>query len=262
MSSSARFISLIDLQPCDLEPEPEPPESDKEPSESDKESSKSESNDDEQSDYQPSDSDDSDSGDSELFDSDASDLDGHDDPGDSDDTETRQPPRKRQRTERTERPEPQRNYKTKEFEVVSTITRACPYLNWVHDRRIAGGCSRRRPDLLLVLETQIVIVEVDENQHSAYRPSNENERAMEISRDLGHKPIVFIRFNPDAYTTGKTNKVRHKSPWRASPTGKLTIHDKQEWNARINILRDQINYWLEHTTDKTVEVINLFFNSP
>jgi hypothetical protein len=43
-----------------------------------------------------------------------------------------------------------------------------------------------------------ILIEVDENQHIDYI-SCENKRTMEISRDLGHRNIVFIRFNPDDY---------------------------------------------------------------
>lgn len=45
-------------------------------------------------------------------------------------------------------------------------------------------CSKRRPDILIDLETHLIIIEVDENQHKGY--SCENKRIMEISQDLGH----------------------------------------------------------------------------
>jgi hypothetical protein len=143
---------------------------------------------------------------------------------------------------------------------VSHIKEIFSGLDWIHDKRVLDGCSRRRPDLLLELDEQILIIEVDENQHGSYDCSCENKRLMEISRDLTHKPIVFIRFNPDAYTEGAT---RHKSPWRVNKkSGIVMLHDKKEWNTRMNALVDQVNYWLENTTDKTVEVINLFFDTP
>jgi hypothetical protein len=50
------------------------------------------------------------------------------------------------------------------------------------------------------LEEQIIIIEVDENGHNNEEYcACENKRIMEISQDLSHKPIVFIRFNPDKY---------------------------------------------------------------
>ena len=53
--------------------------------------------------------------------------------------------------------------------------------------------------MLLDLGYQVVVVEVDENAHVGY--SCENKRLMKLSKDVFHRPIVFIRFNPDAYTT-------------------------------------------------------------
>ena len=92
-----------------------------------------------------------------------------------------------------------RNYKTKEYSVVEYIKTKFPNLNWIADKIILGGCSKRRPDLLLDLFYQIIIIEVDENQHTDYDCSCQNKRIMELSQDLGHRPIIFIRFNPDDY---------------------------------------------------------------
>ena len=55
------------------------------------------------------------------------------------------------------------NYKTKEYSVVEYVKSKYPTLTWIADKIINGGCSKRRPDLLLDLGYQIVIVEVDEN---------------------------------------------------------------------------------------------------
>ena len=38
-----------------------------------------------------------------------------------------------------------------------------------------------------------------ENKHTDYDYSCEHKRLMELSQDLQHRSIVFIRFNPDAY---------------------------------------------------------------
>ena len=88
-----------------------------------------------------------------------------------------------------------RNYKTKEFAVVGYVKQKYSEYNWISDKIISGGCSRRRPDLLLELEEQIIIIEIDENQHIDYDCSCENKRIMELSQDVCHKSIIFIRFN-------------------------------------------------------------------
>jgi hypothetical protein len=51
-----------------------------------------------------------------------------------------------------------RNYKTKEFAVVEYVKQKHSEYNWISDKIISGGCSRRRPDLLLKLEEQKIII--------------------------------------------------------------------------------------------------------
>ena len=33
---------------------------------------------------------------------------------------------------------------------------------------------------------------------------------------------------------------------------------QKEWHERIQILKDQIHYWIDNPTEKTVEIIELF----
>jgi hypothetical protein len=154
-----------------------------------------------------------------------------------------------------------RNYKTKEFAVVEYVKTHFLELNWIADKTITGGCSKKRPDLLLDLGYQIVIIEIDENQHIDYDCSCENKRIMELSQDLGHRPIVFIRFNPDDYETNGTNIT---SCWGQDKKGICVVKKskKSEWSQRLNALEEQIKYWLnpENGTNKTIEIIQLFYD--
>ena len=137
-----------------------------------------------------------------------------------------------------------KNYKTKEKEVVDIIKKEYPNFTWIHDKKIEDGCSKRRPDLLLDLALHIIIVEIDENAHSNYDSTCENKRLMEISQDVGHRPIVFIRFNPDSYTNKDGNKV--SSCWKVNRTTGLLMLDKKkenEWNNRTSVLIEEIKYW-------------------
>ena len=154
-----------------------------------------------------------------------------------------------------------KNYKTKEFAVVEFIQLLFQDFTWNADKKIADGCSLKRPDLLLDLGYQIIIIEVDEHQHTKYDCSCENKRLMEMSQDLGHRPIVFIRFNPDNYIDANNEKI--KSCWSITKkTGIIKIEHKKEWNARLECLKQQIIYWTqpENKTDKTIEIIQLFYN--
>ena len=134
-----------------------------------------------------------------------------------------------------------------------------PDLSWISDKKITDGCSKRRPDLFLDLGYQIIIIEVDENQHVDYDCSCENKRIMELSQDIGHKPIVFIRFNPDDY---EKNEIVIKSCWGVNKKGICVVKKSKEWDQRLNTLTEQINYWIHpnNITTKTVEIIQLFYD--
>jgi hypothetical protein len=155
-----------------------------------------------------------------------------------------------------------RNYKTKEYAVVEHVKQKFSDLKWVTDKKINGGCSNRRPDMLLDLLYQIIIIEIDENQHLDYDCSCENKRIMEISQDLGHRPIIFIRFNPDDYDNKDGKNV--SSCWGNNKKGICVVKKSKinEWNERLNMLDNLIVYWTkeENKTNKTIETIQLFYD--
>jgi len=154
-----------------------------------------------------------------------------------------------------------RNYKTKEYAVVNFVKTRFSGLDWIADKIISGGCSKKRPDLLLDLGYQIIIIEVDENQHIGYDCSCENRRIMELSQDLGHRPIVFIRFNPDDYVK---NEKSIGSCWGQDKKGICVVKKskKDEWTQRLNALEEQIIYWINpvNMINKTIETIQLFYD--
>jgi hypothetical protein len=154
-----------------------------------------------------------------------------------------------------------RNYKTKEHAVAEFIKTTFKGLTWIVDKPVSGGCSKKRPDLLLDMGVQILIIEVDENQHTDYDCSCENKRIMELSQDVGHTPIVFIRFNPDDY---EENGTKISSCWGLDKNGICVIKKskKCEWTQRLNTLKEQICYWTNttNTTNKTIETIHLFYD--
>jgi len=152
-----------------------------------------------------------------------------------------------------------RNFKTKENDVVQRVLEKYPDFNWIADKKIQDGCSKRRPDLLLDFGSHVIIVEVDENKHTTYDCSCQNKRLMEISQDIGHKPVVFIRFNPDAYVNQEGKKVT--SCWRINGYGVLDISKSKcdEWHTRIDMLLQQLEYWINNIPHKTVEIVELFY---
>lgn len=152
-----------------------------------------------------------------------------------------------------------RNYKTKEKDIVNHILLNFPNHTWVLDKKVLYGCSRRRPDLLLDLGSHIIIVEVDENKHAFYDCTCENKRLMELSQDLQYRPLIFIRFNPDDYTNIEGTLI--KSCWKLNKLGVMQIikNKEKEWNERVNLLKEQIQYWINNISEKTIEIIELFY---
>lgn len=151
-----------------------------------------------------------------------------------------------------------RNYKTKERTVVEFLQTTFPHFTLINDKRVADGCSRRRPDVLIDFGDQVICIEIDENMHESYDCSCENKRLMEISQDIGHRPLVFIRFNPDSYLNEKGKVIR--SPWSINKSGICVVKHNTAWEHRLVTLQEQVNYWYEHRTSKTVEVIELFYD--
>ena len=152
-----------------------------------------------------------------------------------------------------------RNYKTKEKEVGLAITQRFPDATWILDKRIQDGCSARRPDVLMDLGYHVLMVEVDENQHNNYDCSCENKRLMEIWQDLGHRSMVVFRFNPDAYETLQGERV--PSCWKHNKKGIVHIPKEQQknWDARIEVLLETIQYWIDNQSEKQIEIVELFY---
>ncbi len=85
---------------------------------------------------------------------------------------------------------------------------------------------------------------------------------MELSQDVGHKPIIFIRFNPDEYTDENGDCVT--SCWGVNKLGLCVVKKSKEkdWELRLERLREQVAYWTNpsNSTEKTVEIVELFYD--
>lgn len=167
-----------------------------------------------------------------------------------------------------------RNYKTKESAVVHHVTGVFGQFDWVTDKTVSGGCSRRRPDQLADFGSHVVIVEIDENMHRAYDCSCDNKRIMQLildvnphiqedtiaNADVGCRPIVFIRFNPDKYINAEGNSV--PSCWTQGKDGIIRVTDRHRvaWRKRLQALTDQIEHWSKFKPEKMVEVVQLYYD--
>jgi len=156
-----------------------------------------------------------------------------------------------------------RNYKTKERLIIErlkpVLAAEFPDLETSFDRAVSGGCSRRRPDVFVDALTHPVIGEIDEEGHDTEQYcSCENRRDMEIFQDLGNRPIVFVRINPDAYTDAKG--VKHPSCFGRDNSGKLVVADETEWRKRVDLFIERMRYHLTHVPEPEVTVERLYYD--
>ena len=148
-----------------------------------------------------------------------------------------------------------RRYKMREHHLRDALKTEFPEVHMVFDKKVDNGCSRRRPDVRIEQLTHSIIVECDENQHRNY--SCENKRTMELFRDLGNRPMVLIRFNPDSYVRGETSV---EGCFKKTKSGAVSIR-KKEWNRRIAELTNTIHHYLHDIPSKEVEEVRLFYNT-
>ena len=150
-------------------------------------------------------------------------------------------------------------YKVKERCIVDFIDQYFKEYNPVYDKRIKGGSSFRRPDIYIDCITHIVIIEIDEDQHKDYDSDDETNRSMQILEDLSNRVTIFIRFNPDNYTDKDGNKIKSCFEYN-NDQKKLIISDQDALDNRLNTLRNCIEKHIKNTPDKTIDIINLYYD--
>jgi hypothetical protein len=135
-------------------------------------------------------------------------------------------------------------------------------INMIFDKAVDGGCSKKRPDVLIDLLLYSIIIECDENQHKVYEC--ENKRTMQLFEDLGNRPLIMIRFNPDDYID-KDKKIEgcFKPLTKIEDIHKKKFYElnKKEWKRRVDILEEVIREKIrEDIPEKEVEEIKLFYD--
>ena len=109
------------------------------------------------------------------------------------------------------------------------------------DIKDCGG--RERPDVLWDLESRIVILEIDEDQHKDRPYQCEQTRMVNISQAFGCERTIWIRYNPDSFKS----------------------IDKKKWNnssKRHSLLKKWLNwaFTVDLSSLKTISVVYLFFD--
>lgn len=137
-------------------------------------------------------------------------------------------------------------------------------IDMIFDREVDGGCSSRRPDVLIDCLTHSIIIECDEGQHKNYKC--ENKRSMQLFEDLGNRPIVMIRFNPDSYLDKNNERIKGcfipLTDIQDMYKKRFYNIDTKEWKRRIEILKNTIYVYLKIDTfpNKEFTELKLFYD--
>jgi hypothetical protein len=103
--------------------------------------------------------------------------------------------------------------------------------------------------------THSVIIEIDEDQHVGYESICDNKRTMELFQDLGNRPIVFIRLNPDSY---KLAEKRVKGVFSVYKS--VMIQNKKEFARRYDSLLEAVESAIAIVPTRTVSSVKLYYS--
>lgn len=158
-----------------------------------------------------------------------------------------------------------RQFKLKEHYVMDALKEHYKdTLTMSFDKRIEGGCSKKRPDLFIDFGSHCLIIEIDENQHVNY--ACEQARMIRLYEDINSddskestntefRKVIFLRFNPDGYTE---ESVKYKSPFGYTPTGMIKI-DTEEMTRRIEVLIKKLDE-CQKEPENMITIHHLFYD--
>lgn len=163
-----------------------------------------------------------------------------------------------------------RKYKVKENTVVDFIKELHTSdiipskFTIAYDKQISGGKSRRKPDVYINCEDHVVIVEIDEKQHSEteYQENDIERRRIQILyEDAGSRPARFLRFNPDKFV----DSMKRKIPTCFQFDNSLDAHnagvtDKVGWEYRLSVLKEYIIDAVNNIPDDPITIDYLFYD--
>jgi hypothetical protein len=152
-----------------------------------------------------------------------------------------------------------RNPPSKELSINDFLSNEFPDYNMVHNKQIACGTSKIRPDFVFDVGFQVVVIACDETQHKTYDTSCENGRIFRIHHDMG-RDVVLIRFNPDKYVS---DKMTYPSCWGIDAHGRSRVAPKQRrnWESRLKRLKTEVERWLIIPSRKSVRTVHLFYDN-
>jgi len=81
---------------------------------------------------------------------------------------------------------------------------------------------------------------------------------MQLFEDLGNRPLVLLRMNPDAYSDEHGARAGCFRTTEAS--GKLVLDDTREWERRVLALAERVQWHLENVPESEFSEEYLFFS--
>jgi hypothetical protein len=83
---------------------------------------------------------------------------------------------------------------------------------------------------------------------------------MELMVDIGLRPVVFIRFNPDAYNDANGDIV--SSCWGVDKNGigRVKPTKRAEWKARLVCLEDMVRKWVTRVPEREFTLEKLYYD--
>jgi hypothetical protein len=138
---------------------------------------------------------------------------------------------------------------SKEIKVVSFIN--SEFEGFIHDKPlyvdIKGGCcnSKRRIDLRKLVDSTMLCIEIDENQHKSYNKQDEIDRYDNLFMDYSGK-YIFIRYNPDKFM--KESKTRNPNFFT-----RMEILKKEIEKQKLRIGNNE--------NKELVEIVKLFYSN-
>ncbi len=144
-----------------------------------------------------------------------------------------------------------KNFMKKENYLYNELKKKFKHVEFKHNMKIDEGCSRRRPDFFFECFTHSVIVENDENSHRNELQICENKRSMILHTDLGNRPLVLIRFNPDLDNN-------HKTCFTKDSNNNLQLVESV-WKERMIVLINTIEFHLINVPSREYTELKLFY---
>lgn len=160
-----------------------------------------------------------------------------------------------------------KNIKTRETTFDKMIQDEFHDLSFSYNKSQPNLCKQTRyPDWSKDFGSHLLIVECDEHQHRHGKSYDcESKRTVQIYDNAAHRPVVFIRFNPDTYRDDRGYKV---------PGCFKTISDKENRRKRLKIRKKEMerrweiiaqtikNYvhFPENVPTKAITTIKLFYD--